>query len=537
MRIRRLTAVLMAAPLTLAACSGSGSTGHVAAPSKATTDNRPVKNGGKLTVALSADPDALDPATSTTLVGREVFASMCQKLYDIDSSSHLVPQLATALPQMSADGKTATIKLRTGVKFNDGTTLDAAAVKKTLDRDRTWSKSARQSDLAAVSKVTVVDPATVRLTLSRAFTPLTAQLADRAGMILSPAALGKLGDDNFGTAPVCAGPFQFASRTSGSEIVVKRSPYFYDKSKVKLDEIDYKIIVDPNVRAANLKSGDVQVADNLATTSVAGLKSDPDTKVVAGGGLGYGNVEINIGNANGSTEKAGPVDTALGKSPQLRQAFELALDRSAINKAVFNGLNQPDCSPLPLDSQFRTKTTCSSLNVAQAKSLVAKSGVKTPIPVSMMVPDDSTDERLGQVIQSMTKAAGFAVTIKPIDFATELAQAASGKFDTMVDAWSGRVDPDGNLSNLVTSRGAVNYSGVSDPGVDNPIKQAAAITDVQQRSALYAKAVARLQQLRGLIYLYHSEYYLGLNKNIAGVGYYADGIPRFITAGYATGAK
>ena len=85
-------------------------------------------------VALSAEPDALDPTPAGTLVGRYVFTSICEKLYDIDAKLAVVPQLATALPQSSADGKTVTIKLRPGVKFADGTPLDAAAVKTSLDR-------------------------------------------------------------------------------------------------------------------------------------------------------------------------------------------------------------------------------------------------------------------------------------------------------------------------------------------------------------------------------------------------------------------
>lgn len=536
MKHRRLAAVLLAAPLTLTACSGSGG-GPVTAPSKATADNRPVRAGGTLTVALSADPDELDPTTSTTLVGREVFASMCSKLYDIDAGNRIVPQLATAPPRMSADGRTATIHLRSGVRFNDGTPFNAAAVKKTLDRDRTWSKSARSADLAAVSKVTAVGPDTVRLSLSRPFTPLAGILSDRAGMILSPAQLDRLGNDDFGTHPVCVGPFSFANRVSGSEIVVKRSPYFYDRSQVKLNEVDYKIIVDPNVRDANLKSGDVQVADNLATTSVADLKADKAVRVVAGGGLGYGDIDINIGDAHGSTQKPGTVGTPLARHPQLRQAFELALDRQDINKAVFNGLYQPDCSPLPLDSRYRARTTCLPHDLAEAKSLVAASGAHTPIPVTMAVPDDSTNERLGQVIQSMTKAAGFDVRIRPLDFATELAQAAQGRFDTMLDAWSGRIDPDGDLSALVTSRGAINYSGLSDPVIDSAVTKASETTDTARRTALYASVVRQLQRQRGQIYLYHSEYYLGIAKNVARVGYYADGIPRFTTAGFVSGAK
>jgi peptide/nickel transport system substrate-binding protein len=177
MRSARLIAALAALPLALSACSGGGS-GSAAAPSVsgATADNRPVKNGGTLTFALDADPDTLDPSAATTVNGRAVFMSMCEKLYDIDAKSALVPQLASALPELSADGRTATIKLREGVKFNDGTVFDANAVKESLDRHRTWKQSARQTDLAAVDKVAVVDPSTVRLTLSRPYIPLTAQL-------------------------------------------------------------------------------------------------------------------------------------------------------------------------------------------------------------------------------------------------------------------------------------------------------------------------------------------------------------------------
>jgi peptide/nickel transport system substrate-binding protein len=151
--------------------------------------------------------------------------------------------------------------------------------------------------------------------------------------------------------------------------------------------------------------------------------------------------------------------------------------------------------------------------------------------------NDSTNMRLGQVIQSMAKAAGFDVKLQPADAAANLQDGASGTFDMMTVAWSGRIDPDGNVTNLITTSGAINYSGVSDPGIDAPITQAAGETDVAQRAALYAKAVARQAELRGVIYLYHSEYYMGLNKDIAGMEYYEDGLPRFKTAGYAAESR
>jgi peptide/nickel transport system substrate-binding protein len=531
---RHLTLIvpLIALPLALTACGGGGTPTGVPTVADATADNRAVKSGGTLTVALNADPDALDPSTATTLVGREVFVNMCEKLFDIDATGTLVPQLAAALPQVSANGKEVTIKVRSGAKFNDGTPLDAAAVKKSLDRHRTWEKSARQADLAAVTDVTVVDPETVKLTLSQPSTPLTAQLADRAGMIMSPKALDSAGDD-FGANPVCVGPFTFASRTSGSQIVLQRAPDYYDAAKVKLDKLIYKIIVDPNVRAANLRSGDVQVADQLATTTVAGVQADPNLKVVSGGGLGYFGINVNIANANGATEKPGEVDSPLAKSPQLREAFELALDREAINKVVYNGLYEPDCFPLPLHSPYRAATLqCPPHDVAKAKQLVQASGVPTPITVTLTAPNDATNQRLAQVIQQMTKQVGFDVKVQTAEFVSTLEQGQSGKFDLLLSGWSGRIDPDGNLTNLITSRGSNNYAGMSDPGIDEPIKQAAAATDPAQRAALYAKAVQRAAELRGVIYLYHNKYYLGMAKNVAGVQYFEDGLPRFATAGF-----
>jgi peptide/nickel transport system substrate-binding protein len=75
----------------------------------------------QLVVALNQDPDILDPTLSRTYVGRIIFSQMCEKLYDIDESLNIYPQLAAAMPAVSDGGKTVTIKLRNGVKFNDGT--------------------------------------------------------------------------------------------------------------------------------------------------------------------------------------------------------------------------------------------------------------------------------------------------------------------------------------------------------------------------------------------------------------------------------
>ena len=230
-----------------------------------------VKAGGKLVMALSAEPDKLDPTLSRSLYSRYVFEAMCEKLYDVDAQARIVPQLATDLPKVSDGGKTVTIPVREGVKFADGTAFDAAAVKSTFERNLTLKGSGRKSELGPITGVDAPDARTVVVHLKEPFAPLTAALADRAGMIMSPKATKALGVE-FSSAPVCVGPFKFTKRVPQNSIELSRDPNYYDAAKVHLDSISYRIMTDANIRAANLRSGDVKVADSLSAQDVPSLR-------------------------------------------------------------------------------------------------------------------------------------------------------------------------------------------------------------------------------------------------------------------------
>src|SRR5690242_17033834 len=119
-----------------------------------------------LRVGLNEDPDALDPARGGSFVGRVVFAAVCDKLIDIDQRNDFVPQLATSW-NWSPDNLVLTIVLRDGVKFHDGESMDADAVKANLERYRNAPESLRKSELKPVSSVEVVDPRTLRLHLAQ----------------------------------------------------------------------------------------------------------------------------------------------------------------------------------------------------------------------------------------------------------------------------------------------------------------------------------------------------------------------------------
>src|SRR5207249_2700957 len=207
-----------------------------------------------------------------TFVGRIVFAALCDKLFDIDEKLEIVPQLAAGY-EWSADRKALTIKLRKGVTFHDGEKLDAAAVKFNLERHKTMPGSNRRGELAPVTSVDVVDPMTVRLNLGAPFAPLLAQLADRAGMMVSPKAAQAAGD-KFGAHPVCAGPFKFVERVAQDRIVLERYPNYWNKGEIHFDRIVYLPIPDSTVRLANLRSGQLDFIERLAASDVPQLKSD-----------------------------------------------------------------------------------------------------------------------------------------------------------------------------------------------------------------------------------------------------------------------
>ena len=333
-RIRAGGALLALATLTVLA---------LAAASGATPSAPPLKNGGTLTIGLASDPDALDPTLARTFVGRIVFLHMCEKLYDLNAKLEIVPQLAAALPTFSGDKKTVTIKLRTGIKFNDGTAFNAAAVKQSLDRHKTLKGSTRASELSPVTSVDTSGNNAVVLHLSDRYSPLTAQLADRAGMIMSPKALNDLGD-KFATNPVCVGPFMYKDRQAGDHITLVKSPYYYAKSKVHLSQVIFKIITDPSARSQNLRSHDIDVEDTIPSTELRGIAGDKSLHIVKATSIGYQGITLNIGNKNGLGKGYENVGTPIARSTDLRQAFELALDRKVINKVVFGGTTRPTAS-------------------------------------------------------------------------------------------------------------------------------------------------------------------------------------------------
>ncbi|MGQ0572128.1 MAG: ABC transporter substrate-binding protein [Armatimonadota bacterium] len=489
------------------------------------------RRGGEIVVSMFEDADRLDPTFGGTAGGREIFFNMCEPLYDLTADGTIVPRLAAELPRFSSDGLTATIALRRNVRFNDATPFDAQAVKVTLDRYRTLPGSRRAGELNAVTEVAVVDASTVRLTLSRPLAPLLATLSDRAGMILSPTQLQSLGD-NFATNPVCVGPFSFVERVIGDRIVLERSRHYYDARNVYLDRIIFRPIPDENVRTLNLRSGDLHIVDRQAASDIIAIQLDGKLQLKSVTSNGSVPSSINIANASGIGQPPGRVDSPMTNA-QLREAFDLALDRDRINRFVFSAKQLPGCNPIaPVNAFYPRDLTCPSRNLARAKELVARSGVATPINVELTVPNAPVMVRMGELIQSMVRDAGFNLAVRPIEAATGLAANTGGRFQMSVTPWSGRVDPDGNLYAFHHSRGADNYGNAQDAEIDTLLDRQRAETNLEARKKLVAELVEKVRGRRNAIYIYHQNLFVAYSARVSGFQMFADGMPRLRSAGF-----
>jgi peptide/nickel transport system substrate-binding protein len=472
-----------------------------------------------LRIGLAEDPDILDPTLSRTYVGRIVFASFCDKLFDIDEKLNIVPQLALS-QETSADGKEVTIKLRPGVKFHDGEPFDAEAAKFSIERHITLPTSFRKPELAAVDHVDVVDPLTVKLVLKTPYSPLIAQLTDRSGMMVSPKAAKEAGD-KFGLHPVCAGPYKFVERVQQDRIVFEKFADYWNKDSIHIDRIVYLPIVDATVRLANLKSGGLDLIERLLATDIKAVQADPKLKLSSAIELGYQGMTLNIGK-----DKA---KGALSQSIKVRQALDLSIDREAINQVVFNGESRSGNQWISPDHPYYQKAfPMGARDVAKAKALLKEAGVTVPVSVDFMVPKGAEIEAVAQVIQSMAAETGFDMKIRVTEFATSLKAAEAGEYQAYMLNWSGRIDPDGNSYIFLKTGAPQNYSAWSNAEADKALDDARLVTDPAQRKAIYEKLTKAVLDEEPILYLYHRKLLIAHTTRLEGYKPMPDGLVRVI---------
>ncbi|WP_068010725.1 ABC transporter substrate-binding protein [Pseudovibrio axinellae] len=482
-------------------------------------------NAQDLRIGLQSDADVLDPDQSRSFVGRIVYASLCDKLVDITPDLDITPQLASSW-SWSADGKALTFKLREDVVFHDGTPFNAEAVARNLARSQMLPESRRKSEVSSIEDTTVLGEYEIRLNLKQPDSTLLAQFADRSGMMISPDAADAAGKD-FGLKPVCSGAFEFVERIAQDRIVLKKFDNYWNKDAIHFDSVTFLPIPDNTVRLANLLSGDIDILDRLAATDLNQAEASDAVEVVRAVSLGWRGMTMNIGNGERS-------NTPWGNDKRVRQALSYSIDRNVLNNVVFNGAFAAGNQPFPPNSPWYDKESpIPERDIAKAKALLTEAGYPDGLELEISVPNTNVPTQVTQVIQSMAKEVGINIKLVTKEFATLLADDSVGNYQASQLGWSGRVDPDGNIHQFVTTGGGINDSVYSNAKVDELLNAARRSADQEERKINYDAATKIILDELPIIFLYHQSWIWGLSPKLKGFKSYPDGMIRLEDVSYA----
>jgi peptide/nickel transport system substrate-binding protein len=466
-----------------------------AAPAQPTKPPAPaITRGGTLRVGLNSDLFTMDPHLSNAAVDRQVYQSIFNPLVRLDKDLTLKPELAESWE--FSDPTTLVMHLRKGVKFHDGTDFNAQAVKFNFDRMMNPdTKSLRASEIAAIKDVAVVDDYTIKFTLKSANAPLLAILSDRAGMIISPAAIQKYGKD-LARNPVGTGPFKFVEWVTGDHLTVQKFDQYWEKGAdgqplPYLDQIIYKPVTDATVRLTSVKTGTLDMIDQIAPKDYAALKGSKDPIMDEVAGLGWQALELN--NAKAPFDKV-----------EARQALNYALDRDSIVKDVLFGTATAGQGPIaPSSWAYDPSVNIYKRDVSKAKDLLTKAGLTAPVKFDCIIVNTPDALLLGQALKEELAQGGFDMNIVPLDFPTALSKQNAKDYTCFQIGWSGRPDPDANFYQFMYSKGSNNVYNYANPKVDDALDKARTTYEQAQRKDLYTQAIKQVNDDGGIgAYLY-----------------------------------
>ena len=216
----------------------------------------------------------------------------------------------------------------------------------------------------------------------------------------------------------------------------------------------------------------------------------------------------------------------MGKSALVREAFEASIDREALNQVVFNGAYMADNQPEPVGGTYYDPDfPVPPRDIARAKALLAQAGEPHP-SFTLRIANDPVGVQIGEVLQSMSAEAGFEMKVQPMEAVSLFNAAEHGDFQAVFAIWSGRPDPDQNISIWVASDGFLNRGLYKNAELDKLLTAATATVDTAERVKLYRQAAAIYLKDRPFLFLYHYIWQWGVSAKLGGFVPYPDGVIR-----------
>jgi peptide/nickel transport system substrate-binding protein len=477
-----------------------------------------------LIFARGSDAQKLDPADIDDGESVNTLSQICEGLVRFRSGTlEIEPGLAETY-NISPDGLTYTFHLRSGVKFHDGTPLNAETAIWSFQRQMYPEHPGHLPEAAFaywtylyqdIVDVRAADAMTVEFRLKQANAGLLASLAVFPAFLLSPNALAKYGDE-FQRNPVGTGPYRFVKWTPNQTIVMEANPEYWDKAQPpRFRRLVMKVVPENSVRVLELKSGTIHGLDGLQPAELPALAADRNIAVHRDTGLNVGYLTFNLNHER-------------YRDPEVRLAFALALDRTQLVQLALDGAGSVAHYPLPPSFQgYPAKPDEIPHNPARAREIISRHAAAFSAPVRLHVMNAPrqyfpSPERAASIVRSDLEAVGLKVEIVTRDFQSHLHDLRNFDFDIAIIGWVGdNGDTDNFLSVFFASwsaekGAATNYANYRNPQMDELLLAARRAIVPAQRAKTYEDALAVWRRDLPLIPLVHGDNIVVTRRELTG---------------------
>jgi peptide/nickel transport system substrate-binding protein len=455
----------------------------------ATPDPSGITRGGTLIAAISADPEGFDPHITSAHSSFEILENVYDTLVTVDDNLNMVPSLAESW-DISDDNLTWTFTLREGIKFHNGRDLTADDVVYSYERildEETGSGVAWR--FGSVESVEAADDMTVVINLTEPSPNLLGRIGAYKGMSIIPEEIVE--DGTIDTHPVGTGPFKFVEYMPGDHVTLEANPDYWEEGKPYLDGVEFKIIPDETVRLTNLQTGEVHWVDSLPPQRVTKLATSGEVIVdmVSGGDYWYIGVNLN----------REPFDDV-----RVRQAIAYAINRTDVAAAAKWDTATPNDGPIPPDSFWYYDYQPYEQDLEKARQLLADAGYPNGFDAEFM-PTTFYEEtvRTAQVLQAQLSQIGINTEIRSLEWGTWLEEEGAGNFDMYICGWIGNIDPDDFFYAQHHTDLFFNFTGYSNPEVDELLDAGRVETDEAARKEIYDQVQKMIIDDAPYVYLYN----------------------------------
>ena len=478
---------------------------------------------GKSQAAIALDPGVVDEGGSSIVVS-QIFDSLLA--YE-PGGTKVIPALAEKY-EISADGKEITFFLRKGVKFHDGTDMDADAVVFSLARQQfkdhpynqygpwkywdtsgfkdMFKKDGSLKKKGIIKDIVKTDDHTVKVLLNKADAAIMVNFTLYFTSIVSPTAVKKYGAD-FRKNPVGTGAFKFVKWVKDDHVLLKKNKAYWGE-KAKVDNLVFKVFPDATARSMALIKGEVDIIEPPDADNLKELEKNPRVKIMSKEGLTMGYICMNV--------ERKPFDNKL-----VRQAVNHAIDKNEIIQAVYGKLGSAATMPLPPSLWgFNKNIAPYTYDPGKAKELLAKAGHADGFEVDLFAlpvsrPYNPNGKKVGEIMQAQLKKVGINAKIVTYDIGTYWDKVDAGEFDMCMTGWSGEPDPNDWLHRLFTA-GYLNSARWKNDVYTDLVTRARSISNVAQRTGLYEKAQEIIHEEAPIVMLAYGVLTAPMRDNVEG---------------------